>query len=145
MEEAAQLLDRRFLIPVFWRCVVLIFFCVYSQNLGAGDRKLSITEAEQLARSALSPETKRLPGLSLDASPRPASTGKPTAGRRQLPHRAGANRGNLSSQINLWVANKTHNAQMKMGTRRAANLKTRITHSDDALGVEEADALLLFR
>ena len=38
--------------------------------LGAGDRKLSVKEAEQLARAALSPDAKRLPGLALEPDPK---------------------------------------------------------------------------
>jgi hypothetical protein len=41
------------------------------QVLQGGDRTLTMKEAEQLARAALSSETKRLPGLALYADPHP--------------------------------------------------------------------------
>ena len=41
------------------------------QVLGAGDRRLTIKEAEQLARAALSQDAKRLPGLSLEPDRNP--------------------------------------------------------------------------
>jgi hypothetical protein len=38
--------------------------------LSAGDRNLTINEAERLARAALTPEAKRLPGLTLESNPK---------------------------------------------------------------------------
>jgi hypothetical protein len=51
--------------------VVLLTATASFQALDAGDRSLTLKEAEQLARTALSAETKRLPGLSLAADPHP--------------------------------------------------------------------------
>jgi hypothetical protein len=42
-----------------------------SAHLDAGDRRLTIKEAEQLARAALTPEARRLPGLSLEPDKNP--------------------------------------------------------------------------
>ena len=42
-----------------------------ASNLNAGDRRLTIQEAEELARTALSIEAKRLPGVSLEPSKNP--------------------------------------------------------------------------
>ncbi len=49
----------------------LLLGSILGQILGAGDRVLTIREAEQLARAALRPETKRLPGLSLEPDRNP--------------------------------------------------------------------------
>jgi hypothetical protein len=50
---------------------ILLAASIQIQVLGAGDRTLTIGEAERLARAALSPETKRLPGLSLEPDWKP--------------------------------------------------------------------------
>jgi hypothetical protein len=50
---------------------VLLLGSIVGQLLGAGDRALTVREAEQLARAALRPETKRSTGLSLEADRNP--------------------------------------------------------------------------
>jgi hypothetical protein len=51
--------------------MLLLLLGSASQVLRGGDRTLTMKEAEQLARAALSPQTRRLPGLALDADPHP--------------------------------------------------------------------------